>query len=72
MSAFTLAIVGLPAAAVCRPPRTIVVERRAPLTVVACCVVNALTPAEHLEDTSGHPQFLYYTGRHGPHAGLCL
>lgn len=55
----TLTRVGLPAAAVCRPPRTIVVKPGALLTVMACCVVSALTPAKHLEDTSGHPQLLY-------------
>lgn len=55
----TLTRVGLPAAAVCRPPRPIVVKRGALLAVIACCVVSTLTPAKHLEDTSGHPQLLH-------------
>lgn len=55
----TLTRVGLAAAAVGRPPRTVVVKWRALVTVVACCVVSALTPAKHLEDTSGHPQSLH-------------
>lgn len=59
MITFTLTSVGLPAAAVCRPPRAVVVELGALLTVMACCVVSTLAPAEHLEDTSGHPQLLY-------------
>lgn len=56
----TLASVGLPAAHVCRPPRPVVVKRGALLTVVARGVVSTLTPAKHLEDTSGHPQLLYF------------
>lgn len=49
---------GLPAARVRGPPGAVVVKRGALLTVIARGVVGTLAPAEHLEDTSGHPQLL--------------
>lgn len=55
----TLARVGLPAAAVGRPPGTIIVERGTLLTVIPCCVVSTQTPTRHLEDTSGAAQILH-------------